>query len=62
MDADQQAERARQIRTAPARHREHHVTRDYSHVKKDLVTVLVVGTGIVAFIVGMSVYVQHFPW
>jgi len=31
-------------------------------VRKDLVTVLVVGTGVVAFIVGMSVYVDHFPW
>lgn len=62
MDADQQAERSRQLRRAPAHHREHHVTRDYGHVKKDLATILVVGTGVVGFIVGMSFYVQHYPW
>jgi hypothetical protein len=62
MDADQQAERSRELRRAPARHREHHVTRDYSHVKKDLLTILVVGLGVVGFIVGMSFYVQHYPW
>jgi hypothetical protein len=35
-------------------HRAHHVTKDYSHVHKDLVTVAVVGVAVVAFIVGMS--------
>ncbi|MBE0609632.1 MAG: hypothetical protein IH609_09640 [Dehalococcoidia bacterium] len=62
MDADQQAERSRELRRAPAHHREHHVTRDYGHVKKDLLTILVVGIGVVGFIFGMSFYVQHYPW
>lgn len=62
MDAAQQAERSRQLRKTPAHHREHHVTRDYSHVKKDMVTILVVGTGVVGFIIGMSFYVQQYPW
>ena len=39
-------------------HREHHVTRDYSHVKRDLVTVTVVGTAVLAFILSMS-FVVH---
>lgn len=36
------------------RHREHHVTKDYSHVHKDLLTVLGVGVAVLAFIFGMS--------
>jgi hypothetical protein len=36
------------------RHREHHVTKDYSHVHKDLVTVLGIGIVVLAFIFGMS--------
>jgi hypothetical protein len=35
-------------------HREHHVTKDYSHVHKDLLTVLGVGIVVLAFIFGMS--------
>lgn len=35
-------------------HRTHHVTKDYSHVHKDLITVAVVGTVVVGFIVAMS--------
>jgi hypothetical protein len=48
-------------RTAPAersaatlRHREHHVTTDYSYVHKDLILVASVGSVVLAFIVGMS--------
>ena len=36
------------------RHREHHVTTDYSHVHRDLLTVLVVGLAVLGFIIGMS--------
>ena len=39
-------------------HRTHHVTKDYSHVHKDLVTVAVVGAAVIAFIVGMSFVVS----
>ena len=35
-------------------HREHHVTRDYSYVHRDLITVSVIGVFVIAFIVGMS--------
>ncbi len=49
-------------RGAPAHHREHHVTKDYSHVKKDLLTILVVGVGSIGFIVGMSFVVQSSGW
>lgn len=42
-------------RAAAARHhREHHVTKDYSHVHRDLLTVLAIGVVVIAFIVGMS--------
>jgi hypothetical protein len=34
--------------------RDHHVTNDYSYVRKDLVTVAAVGVVVVGFIVGMS--------
>ncbi len=47
------AARAAARRTA-VHHREHHVTRDYSHVHRDMVTVAIVGVIVVAFIVGMS--------
>lgn len=49
-------------RGAPAHHREHHVTKDYSHVKKDLLTILIVGAGSIGFIVGMSFVVQSSGW
>ena len=39
-------------------HREHHITKDYSHVHKDLITVSIVGTVVIAFILGMS-FVVH---
>lgn len=38
----------------PTRHREHHVTTDYSYVNRDLLTVLVVGLVALGFILGMS--------
>ncbi len=41
-------------RRTPVHHREHHVTRDYGHVHKDLVTVSIVGVIVVSFIVAMS--------
>lgn len=41
-------------RRAPASHRDHHVTTDYSYVHKDLLTILGVGVVTVAFIIGMS--------
>lgn len=42
-------------RLAAARHhREHHVTKDYSHIHRDLLTVLAIGVVAIAFIVGMS--------
>ncbi len=44
-------------RTSGARHghpRDHHVTNDYSYVRKDLFTVAAIGVVVVAFIVGMS--------
>ena len=39
---------------ATQHHREHHVTRDYSHIHRDLLTVLGIGVVVIAFIVGMS--------
>lgn len=39
-------------------HRAHHVTKDYSHVHKDLITVCVVGAAVIAFILGMSFLVS----
>ena len=55
-----ESDRSRQVRrnAAAIHHREHHVTKDYSHVHKDLVTVAVVGSVVLAFIVGMSFVVQ----
>jgi hypothetical protein len=47
------AARASARRTA-VHHRQHHVTRDYGHVHKDLITVAVVGSVVIAFIVAMS--------
>lgn len=35
-------------------HREHHVTKDYSHVHRDLLTIAGVGVVTIAFIVGMT--------
>jgi len=55
MDAASQAERAKVLRRQPTpHHREHHVTKDYSYVHKDLIAVAVVSTVALAFIVGMS--------
>ena len=47
------AARAAARRTA-VHHREHHVTRDYSYVHKDLITVSIIGAFVVGFIVAMS--------
>lgn len=41
-------------RSSALHHREHHVTKDYSHIHKDLITIAVVGTVVLGFIVGMS--------
>jgi hypothetical protein len=41
-------------RRTPIHHREHHVTRDYSYVHRDLITVSIIGVFVIAFIVGMS--------
>ena len=38
---------------APGHHREHHVTRDYGHVKKDLATIGVVAAITTGFIFAM---------
>lgn len=35
-------------------HRTHHVTKDYTYVHRDLLTILGVGVTVLAFIVGMS--------
>jgi len=43
---------------APARHREHHVTDDFSHVTRDLRLVTVVGAIALAFVVVMSFVVN----
>ena len=45
---------ARRSGATTRHHREHHVTKDYSHVHKDLLTVLGVGIVVLAFIFGMS--------
>lgn len=37
-----------------SRHRQHHVTKDYGYVHRDLITVAVIGTVVVAFIFAMS--------
>lgn len=44
----------RASRRAGVHHREHHVTKDYSYVHRDLLTVLFIGIVTIAFIVGMS--------
>lgn len=38
------------------------MTKDYSHVKKDLLTILIVGLGSIGFIVAMSFVVQSSGW
>ena len=51
-----ESEHSRTVRrnAAALHHREHHVTKDYSHVHRDLITVAVVGTAVLCFIVAMS--------
>ena len=39
-------------------HRQHHVTKDYSHVHKDLIAITVLATVVIGFIVGMSFLVS----
>lgn len=41
-----------------AHHREHHVTKDYGYVHKDLIMVTIFGTAVIGFIVAMSFFVQ----
>lgn len=54
-DTEAQTERSRTVRRgAPAHHREHHVTKDYSHVRKDLLTIAGVGAAVIGFIIAMS--------
>lgn len=56
LDASQQDQRSQAIRRGPnLHHREHHVTKDYSHVTRDLITVSIVGTAVLGFILAMSV-------
>ena len=57
---DGESEHSRTVRrnAATLHHREHHVTRDYSHVHKDLITVAIVGAGVIGFIVAMSFVVS----
>ena len=59
-DAATQAQRASATRrgVSTLHHREHHITKDYSHVKRDLATVVVVGAVVVGFILGMSFVIQ----
>ena len=38
----------------PAHHREHHITKDYGYVKKDLLTIAVVGTVVMALMVSLA--------
>jgi hypothetical protein len=54
LDDDAASAPERASRRTPGHHREHHVTKDYSHVHRDLLTVLGVGIVVIAFIVGMS--------
>lgn len=46
-------------RRAPAtlHHRQHHVTKDYTYVHRDLLTILGVGIVVLAFIVTMSFFI-----
>jgi hypothetical protein len=39
-------------------HRQHHVTKDYGYVHKDLLMVTIFGTAVIGFIVAMSFVVQ----
>jgi len=39
---------------ATLHHREHHITKDYSYVKRDLITIAVVGTVVMAFMVALA--------
>lgn len=56
MEAGPQEQRSQAVRRGPnLHHREHHVTKDYSHVTRDLITVSVVGTLVLGFILGMAV-------
>ncbi|MGH2633700.1 MAG: hypothetical protein ACRDG3_09850 [Tepidiformaceae bacterium] len=42
------------VRRYEVHHREHHVTKDYSYVHRDLLTVVAFGAVVVAFIIAMS--------
>ncbi|MGB4862908.1 MAG: hypothetical protein WBO97_10640 [Tepidiformaceae bacterium] len=44
--------------TATAHHRQHHVTKDYSYVHKDLILVSIFSVAVLAFIVAMSFIVS----
>ncbi len=39
---------------ATRRHREHHVTKDYRYIHRDLLAVAGIGVIVIAFIIGMS--------
>jgi len=47
---------------APAHHRAHHVTKDYSYVRKDLLSILAVGGITIGFIVAMAFWSSSNPW
>lgn len=51
-EADEDAPSGRQPVTL--RHRQHHVTKDYSYIHRDLLTIVGVGVIVIAFIVAMS--------
>ena len=40
-----------------SRHRAHHVTTDYHYVRKDLLSIVVLGGVCAGFIVGMALYI-----
>jgi len=60
VDDSDESDHSRTVRRNAAllHHREHHVTKDYSHVHRDLLTVAVVGTVVMGFIVLMNFVVS----
>ena len=59
LNEEAQAEASARLRRAPALgHRQHHVTRDYSYVHRDLITVAAIGVVVIGFIIGMSFVVS----
>ncbi|MEX0784330.1 MAG: hypothetical protein WD557_16940 [Dehalococcoidia bacterium] len=48
---------ATQSRRQVGHHRTHHVTTDYRYVRKDLVSIAVIGSIALAFIIAMAIYI-----